>query len=365
MNSVATIYNPESDGNKRDIKRNGRIKTLDKFKKIVRHGLTDGGWVHETTNYEGQQISLEDIANNVYNNNPDVIAIVSGDGLVGLSLTEITKCYQKKKKEIPPIACLGKGKHNNLVKNLKIKNYYKFLDNVVQSEKVSDLTVKGIKMIRIKDEISGNEHLSFSAGTGLNISLLEEIYTLKHLPFKSLNVGYVLIRAAISAFIDGEYYKKFDHKRKLEITGEGIGGKEIHLEGDWLGIAAQSINSLGIPKIFEPRIFRNAETEGMFHAIGTTVGFRKLAKYSLPLALGESPYYKDKATNDVKAILELNNQFKWMRIENKEQPFGFTFGGETKYQGEPLITTELYLGVDKCVYFVIDDFKKKKLTKKV
>ena len=277
---------------------------------------------------------------------PDVFAIDGGDGTVSTVLASLERHWNGE--DFPLITVLKGGTYDILGRKLNVDNPFKHLANIVQCEDVDDLTVKGIKMMRVSDD-SNNEHLTFSSGVGFPVKLLEEAYKKKHL--KYIRIAIMTIRALGSAIIGGEYYQMFNKRQKLLVTSKGHKGEVEQVE-DWLGIVAQSIDSLGIPKYLpQPRVFRNAESEGRFHGVGIAMDFRKFLMYFPAVYAGETVHYKDREADEIKPVLTLNKQLKSLKIE-ADQPFKYQFSGELEFDGKPCQTRELNIDAGKNFYFI-------------
>ena len=345
MISVGVFTNLKSGKNRLDIQRYGQSKRLKKCRSII----GNEGEVYVTGDSEDYMLDLENKVTQACRDKPDVVAIDGGDWTISTVLTMLEKHWQED--ELPPVALLGGGTFNNLPKRMDIKKPFEYLQNIVDSEELNDLTVQGIKMMRVNDD-SSHEHLSFSTGVGFPVELLEEIYRKKHL--KYFWIATMTLRAVGSAIVNGDYCQKFNKKQRMVVTGEGNGG-ELYKEDKWLGLVAQSIESLGIPKYLpQPRIFRKAESEGRFHAIGTTLDFRELLMYMPAIYAGKSVQYRDSLTDEFHSVLSLNKQLKSIKIQSEEL-FKYQSCGELSYGDKPFKTRELYIDAGKSIDFIKDD----------
>lgn len=336
MISVALFTNLKSGRNRRDKRR------LKKFSSII----GDCGNLYVTGRSSDFLADLENKVMQACEDKLDIIAIDGGDGTMSTVLSLLEQHWDSG--ELPPIAPLNGGTFNILSRRLKVKDSFKYLNTIVESEEVNNLIVKGIKMMRVSDD-SGHKHLSFSSGVGFPVDLLEEAYKKKHL--KYFRIGLMAIKALGSAIVGGKYYQQFNKRRKMLVTGEGHAG-EISIEENWLGIMAQSIDSLGIPKYLpQPKIFRNAETDGRFHGVGVAMDFRKFLIYFPAIYTGESVHYKDRESEEIKPVLALDKQLKSLKIQS-EEAFKYHFSGELEFDGQPCLTRELNIDAGKNVYFI-------------
>jgi len=350
MVTVGLFTNKKSGKNKLDFKRYGDNLRIKKLKKIIK----DKGQVYETGASKDYMADLEDKIKQVCKDEPDIIAIDGGDGSISTVLTMLDKFWNYD--GIPPVAIIEGGTFNVLAKEMDIKKPFKYLENIIATDDADELTTKGINMMRVKDNL-GHDQLSFSAAIGFPIDILEEFYKKKHL--KYFRVGLMAIRTLGSAIVDGSYYKKFDNKQKIKVTTKGNSGKIITLEDEWLGLMAQSTKSFGMPqslsKLFQPRTFRNAETEGRFHAVGMTIDFRKFLQYLPSILIGDSTTYTDWEGRQERRVLELDKQLSELTLES-EKPIKYQFNGELNFGSEPCKANEIYITADKHRKFIQDDF---------
>ncbi len=347
MVSVGLFTNLKSGKNMLDLKIYGQNRRLKKFRSIVKDG--DRGKVYATGNMQDYMTDLESKVQEAYRDSPEVIAIDGGDGTISTVLTTINKYWQE---DIPPIAIIDGGTFNVLAKRFDIKRSLKYLQAIANSDDLNKLAVRGINMMHVYDD-SGNDHLSFSAGVGMPVDFLEETYKKKHLKF--VRVGLMALRLIGSTLVEGDYYKRFNRKKRLNVVAQGHNG-EIAKEDGWLGIIAQSIETLGLPKFLpEPKLFRKAETEGRFYAIGTTVGLGKFLQYLPAIYSGDSPSYTDQITEQVSPVLALDHQLKEMKILSDE-PFKYQFNGELSFCRKSCLTRELHITAGKNVNFIVNDF---------
>ncbi len=343
MVSVGLFTNLKSGQNRIDFQRYGQNRRISKFRTII----GDHGKVYTTGDTKEYLTDLETKVQEAYKDKPDIIAIDGGDGTVSTVLTAISRYWQ----EPPPVAVIAGGTFNVLARRLNAKKPPKYLQNIVNSEDINKLTVRGINMMNVYDDY--NNHLSFSAGVGLPVDLLEEVYAKKHL--KYLRVALMALRMVGSAIIDGGYCQRFNQKKRLNIIAQGHNG-EIVQEENWLGVMAQSIETLGIPSFLpQPKLFRKAETENRFHAVGTILDFRKLLQYLPAIYSGAAPSFTNELTEETTPVFALNHQLKEIRIQS-EEAFKYQFNGELTFGKHRCRTRELYITAGKNVNFIADDF---------
>jgi len=350
MISVGLISNLKSGKNLRDILRYGKSRRLQRLRKIVRDGNT--GALYVTGKSEHYLEELEQKVMILCEDRPLVVAIDGGDNTQATVTTMIEKHWVGD--ELPIFAMLGGGSFRLLFKRLGVKNSYDYLEKIVRSNDVNDFSVEGIEMMRIRDD-SKREHLCFSTGTGLPVTLLDEVYQRKS--WRNVSVAWMIARTLLSAAFNGTYYKRFDVHRKMRINAEGHVG-ELCKEGEWLGVIAHSISTLGIPRYFpKPRLFEDAETKERFHAVGTKADIKTLLKYILPIYMRDRPHYFNRDRKEVIPVLDLDHQLKEMTIQS-EEPFVYQFNGDSTIENLPCMTRELYIHSGRNLNFIKDEFKK-------
>lgn len=347
MVSVGLFTNVNSGKNILDLRRYGKNRRIKRLRSIVKDG--NKGKIYITGKTRDYMTDLESKIQEAYQDRPDVIAIDGGDGTISTVLSTLNKYWQE---ELPPIAIIEGGTFNVLEKRLDIKNPFNYLQNITRTDDVNNLTLGGVNMMHVYDD-SGNDHLSFSVGVGLPVYLLEEVYQKKHM--KYLRVALMMLRMIGSALVDGEYQQKFNKKAKIQVTAQGHNG-EITKQANWLAIMAQSIDTMGLPKFLpKSKLFRKAETEDRFQAIGSTLEFRKLLQYFPAIYTGDSPSLTDSSTDEITPVLTLDHQLKDMKLQS-EEPFRYQFNGELSYGRKACITRELYITAGKNINFIKDDF---------
>lgn len=355
MVSVGLFTNLKSGKNLLDLELYGRNRRIKRLRKIIKNN----GEVYVTGKTKDYLSDLENKVQQVCKDNPEVIAIDGGDGTVSTVLTMLDKYWGAE--ELPPVAIIEGGTFNVLAKEMELVKPFKYLENIVKTGNVDNLKIKGINMMRMRDDL-GHNQLSFSVAVGFPIDLMEELYRHKHTKFMGLDLKYAwigLLAAKIwcSAYISGGYYKKFDKKQKIKVTSMGNSGKTYMQEEDWLGVIAQSITSIGIPKfISQPRTFRHAETEGMFHAVGTTLDFKTFLDYFRRVYFGDSITFTD-WEGQTRKVLELDKQLKELKLES-ERPIRYQFNGELSFGSQPCKANEIYITADRHRKFIKDEFPK-------
>lgn len=346
MVSVGLFTNVKSG----QLDRYSKHRRLKKLGNIVKDGNHGRLYVTGTTkDYLGD---LEKMALQAAKDQPNIIAIDGGDGTVSTVLTALDKHVGK---NLPPIALIPGGTFNILAKRMKISDSFAYLENIVKTQNTDDLTVKGINMMRVVNSKS-YEHLSFSAGVGLPVDLLEAVYQKKHM--KYIRVGLMAARIILSSLVQGDYYQKFNKHRRLNISAKGNADKVFDDgEGRWLAVLAQTIDYIGTPAFLpKSKLFRKAETEGRFQAVGTKLSLNKFLQYLPAIYAGDSVYYNSEESEDKIPVLGLDKQLKEIMIQS-ETPFRYQFNGELSFGREPCLTKELYIYADRCINFIENDFK--------
>lgn len=354
MISIGLLASLKSGENKLDFEKYGQYRRLKRLKKIIQDGNYGKAYVTGKSNDYLKEV--EDQVKQLCRDRPDVVALYCGDGGMLTFLTALEKHWPEK--ELPLIAHPKGGSFGVVANRLNITDPFTYLDNIVQSDSVNDLTVEGIKMMRVKDD-SGYEHLSFSAGMGFPVRLLREINEKKHL--KNIRTAEICLRVIWSAIFNGEYYRKYDEKHRIIVTEENHAGEIRTKEADWLGILAQSIESMGTPRwVPQPKIFRKAEkTDDAFHTVGMTVDFKKFLLNLPVIYAGESGTYRDKNTNENQRILRIDKQTKSLKLQS-EKPFSYQSCGELSFGHKPCLTRELHIGECKKILFIGEEIRIKK-----
>lgn len=346
MISVGLLASLKSGENKLDFIKYGQYRKLKRLKKIIKDG--NYGKAYLTGKSDDYLREVEDQVKLLCRDKPDIVALYCGDGGMLSFLTALEKYWPEEK--LPLIAHPKGGSFGVVANRLNIVDPFTYLKNIVESESIDNLTIEGIKMMRVKDD-SGYEHLSFSVGMGFPVTFLQEINKEKHL--KNIRTAKICLRVIFSALFNGEYYRRYDKKHKIIITQENYAGETSVEENDWLGILCQSIESLGVPKwILQPKIFRKAEkTDEAFHTVGTTIDFKKFL-LNLPIIYtGESGTYRDKDTNENQRILHIDKQTKSLKLQS-EKPFAYQSCGELSFGCKPCLTRELHIGGCKKILFI-------------
>lgn len=356
MISVGLLASLKSGENKLDFAKYGQYRRLKRFKKIIRDGNIGKAYITGKSNDYLREV--DDQVKLLCRDKPDVVALYCGDGGMLTFLTAIEKYWPEQK--LPLIAHPKGGSFGVVANRLNITDPFTYLKNIVESESTDDLTVEGIKMMRVRDD-SGYEHLSFSAGMGFPVTLLQEINKKKHL--KNIRTAEICLRVVFSALFNGEYYKRYDEKRRIIVTQENHAGEISMEENNWLGILCQSIESLGVPKwIPQPKIFRKAEkTDEAFHTVGLTIDLKRFLLNLPVIYVGESGTYRDKNTNENQRILRIDKQTKSLKLQS-EKPFPYQSCGELSFGYKPCLTKELHIGGCKKILFIGEEVNTNKKT---
>lgn len=355
MISIGLLASLKSGENKLDLAKYGHYRRLRKLRKIIKDGNYGKAYITGQSNDYLKEV--EDQVKQLCQDKPDVVALYCGDGGMLTFLTALEKHWPGEK--LPLIAHPKGGSFGVVASRLNITNPFTYLNNIVQSESIDDLTVEGIKMMRVRDD-SGYEHLSFSAGMGFPVRLLKEINEKKHL--KNIRTAEICLRVIFSAIFNGEYYKRYDEKHRIIVTEENHAGEIRTEEANWLGILAQSIESVGVPRWApQQKIFRKAEkTDDDFHTVGMTIDFKRCLLNLPVIYTGESGTYRDKNTNENRRILQIDKQTKSLKLQS-EEPFYYQSCGELSFGYKPCLTRELHIGGCKKILFIgeeIDTNKK-------
>ncbi len=336
MVNVALLSNLKSGKNLKDKKDRGLPRRVRKFDSII----GDRGKIYFTGRNGDYRDELERNIEQICKDRPDVVIAEGGDAT---AMTVFTFLEKLRPEDYNPLgASLPGGTFCILPKKrLKVENPNKYLSDIVKTSKndaAHRFTIDEIPVMKVKDD-SGNEHLSFSVGMGFPVTMLEEIYKKKKLKyFRLIMMG---IKALGSAIIDGKYYRKFDKSQRLKVTLiDNNGNKEVY-ERDWLGIMAQSITTIGLPKSIDKVFLKAEKSSDMFHAVGTDLNFRGVLKYCIPIATGDSPGYQDRSTGEWIRVLPLNHQVRSMNVEGDK--FHYQFNGELTYGPDLCVTNNLQI----------------------
>jgi hypothetical protein len=327
---IALVGNINSGVNVSDYRKYGRY---DSFNKLARMVKNYGGRVYVTGNSYDYFSEAERQIELVCKYLPRVVIIHSGDGgAVVTFITLLIKSWPNKKQPFPLLALLDGGSFGVLANRLNANDSVQQVKDILNAEKLSDLAVKDIKLMRVEDD-SGKTHYSFSVGVGFPVRLLQEAYKKKHL--KNLRVvmmtGRAIGSATLSTFLKTEYYRIFEGQQKMTVTTTNHDDDDETFKAEWLGIIAQTINSVGLPKgiPYRQKLFWKAEeAENTFHAIGVDYGFRRLLWEAPRIYIGEAGTYRDRETNQERRVLLLDKQVKSLEISSSEESFEFQSSGD-------------------------------------
>lgn len=356
MISVGLLASLQSGENKLDFAKYGKYRKLRKLRKIIRDGNIGRAYITGKSNDYLREV--EDQVKLLCRDKPDVVALYCGDGGMLTFLTALEKYWPEPK--LPLIAHPKGGSFGVIARRLNIGDPFVYLKHIVESENINDLTVEEIKMMRVKDD-TGYEHLSFSAGMGFPVMLLNEINKKKHL--KNIRTAEICLHVIFSALYNGEYYKRYDKKHRIIVTEENYAGKISTEENNWLSIMCQSIESLGVPNwVPQPKIFRKAEkTDDAFHTVGATIDLKRFLLNLPVIYTGESGTYRDKNTNENERILRLDKQTKSLKLQSEEM-FAYQSCGELSFGHKPCLTRELQIGNCQKILFIAEEANTHKKT---
>lgn len=342
------LASKNSGGNKSDINQYSQYITLHKLKKMIED---HGGRVLITGNSHDYISEVETQVMIACQHKPDIIYLLCGDGGILTFLTALITYWPYTEAPFPLIAHPKGGTFGILADRLNIHDPIEYVKNILKIKKLCDLTVKDIKMMRIEDD-SSYSHISFSVGTGFPVKLLEEAYKKKHL--KNVRVALMTLRSIYSAILKSDYHRRFDGLQKMTLTAQSHAGELETIEKEWLGIAAQSISSLGLPRFMPYReglFWKSEQAEDTFHAIGIDYNFRRFLRHVPTIFLGEADTYRDPETNEKRQTLALDKQLKSLIID-AEYPFPFQTCGELSLGPRPCITSKLYIHAYKSIRFI-------------
>jgi diacylglycerol kinase family enzyme len=328
--------------NARSNKRNkAKIKTL---RQIVK----GKGEVIET--YKPQD--LEKAIDYVIKYKPEVTLPDGGDGMQLLFYTMFIKKWPNAV-PIPPMAVSPSGTWNILAKHvdMKPKQWHSYLEHIVETP-LDELSTQDVGLIKIRD-YERRLLYGFTFGTGLPVSILNEYYTAKEL--KTIKLASMLGKFTMSAMFKhmpilskaarffvkenistGKFFDRFAEKRRYKLTNKK--GKTI--ETSLLGIMAQTVPSLGLPKC---NIFYRATNTEKFHVLGT--------KHDILEALVLSPalYTGNMHLLSPEHLIDL--QTDYFKIESDER-FNYQVNGDLEYLGEEFNTNQVELSHGRRIHLI-------------
>lgn len=285
--------------------------------KVLRKLLGNKGILFSTKTKD----DLEKIVSNLHTHNPEKVILDGGDGTLTVFLGLLLQ-YWPEEKPLPPFGLMAGGTFNILSRQCKVRNPKKYLAEIINSSE-EELYYQNVDMMKIEDN-NGLASYGFSFGTGMPITLLEEYY--KHKKLKLLKVAFMISRILFSGMFRHKYYEKFNQKEVLEIKA-GIDGKEIGAKMPFLGLMAQTIESIGIK--FSRPFYKAGLRPNYFHAIGTGMELSDLMYYALPL------YFGKQVPN-----VQLDLQAESLDIK-AEHPVRYQVNGELELLGKPYLANEI------------------------
>lgn len=297
--------------------KNSGKNLRDKFRiNRMRKFVGDRGEVFATNSVD----HLEMIVSELHNmHRPERIRVVldGGDGM-SCQFVKLLSKYWPKPEPLPAVGLLPSGTMNFLPKECGIKKGKKYMKSILES-KEEELFYQDIDFMKIKDN-NDVESYGFSFGVGAPITLLEEWN--KHKKLKALQVGFILSRLLASKMLGvskiwrQKYYDMFNQKQHIHAYA-GTNGSTVEWDSDFLGIMAQSIKSIGLPK--SKMFYRAQQSAGNFHALGTSVELIEVLPYIVPLYLGKKV-----------PIMDIDMQTNYFSVSS-EQPIKYQVNGELEY----------------------------------
>ncbi len=267
---------------------------------------------------------LEERISGLHKLNPESITVDGGDGTMLTFFTTFVKHWPKFK-EFPPFAIIPGGTWNVMARHADIskRKWKEYLTGIIKSRK-EDLSLQDIGLIRVRDN-EWAETYGFSYGMGLPITLLEEYYTAKYL--KEAKLAAMILHMVGSAMVDGEFYRKFAGKHAVKVSN----GSGIEREASVLGLMAQSVPSVGLPK---SHMFYQATHSERFHVLGAEIDIIELLIQSPALYLGKMHLLSKLG------IIDLQTDHYKIR---SEEPFRYQVNGDMSYLGKGLVANEVTL----------------------
>lgn len=310
MVSTVVFTNPNAKSNLFD---KTRIKTIERI-------VGSNGAVIATRNLD----DLESRLSNIYKSNPETITLDGGDGTLLTFFTTFMKHWPKFK-DLPPFAIIPGGTWNVMAKHADIskRKWKEYLTSIVNAKK-EDLSLQDIGLIKVKDD-KWVETYGFSYGMGLPITLLEEYYTAKYL--KAAKLAAMIAQLIGSAMVDGEFYRKFAGKYNVKVSN----GSDIERETSVLGLMAQSVPSVGLPK---SNMFYQATHSERFHVLGAEMDIIELLVQSPALYLGKMHLLSKLG------IIDLQTDHYKIR---SEEPFKYQVNGDMNFLGKEFRANEVTL----------------------
>lgn len=267
---------------------------------------------------------LESKLSSLHKSNPDVIALDGGDGTLLTFFTTLIK-YWPKFKDMPPFAIIPGGTWNVMAKHAGISKgkWKEYLADIVSS-RMEDLSLQDVGLIKVRDN-NWAETYGFSYGMGLPITLLEEYYTAKYL--RTAKLASMMVQLIGSAMVDGEFYRRFAGRQTVKVSN----GSGIERETSLLGLMAQTVPSVGLPK---SHMFYQATHSERFHVLGAEVDIIELLIQSPALYLGKVHLLNKLGLIDL--------QTDHYRITS-EAPFKYQVNGDMNFLGKEFRANEITL----------------------
>jgi diacylglycerol kinase family enzyme len=315
MHKIAVIVNPRSGHNLADKWRIWRIRSL------IPRDL-----VYPTKSLQ----ELDQVAAELPQKKPDIVAIDGGDGTISTVVGAIAK-YWPKEQSLPAFAFLRGGTFNALPKYVGIDKGLPYLKNIIETPPEL-LFFQDVDLMEIEDN-HGSKALGFSFGIGLPVLLLEEFYKKKKKKWKYLRVAFMLLKLFCSTAVNGTYFKQFDQHIPLKVGGE---------EGNWSAVMCQSIPTFGMPKC--SMFYRAGISHGKFHVLGTDASLKDIGWYATAIYGGKYV-----------PITQLDLQTDSLTIKGNSE-FTYQVNGELEYWGQKCVASEVRirhgvtLKVAKAVY---------------
>lgn len=294
--------------------KNSGKNRIDKFRiHRMRKFVGDRGEVFATNSVE----QLELIISEIYRYKPKQIISDGGDG-TQCQIVKLLKRYWPENEALPALGILPGGTINVLAKECGIKKSKKYMKSILES-KEEELFYQDIDFMKITDN-NNVESYGFTFGVGAPITLLEESYKRKR--WKAAQVGLIIARLLASKIFGSskiwreKYYNLFNQKQHIHAHA-GTNGSTVEWDDNFLGIMAQSIKSIGLPK--SKMFYRAQQSAGNFHVLGTPVDLIELIPYFIPMYLGKKV-----------PGMNIDVQTSYFNVSS-EQPIKYQVNGELEH----------------------------------
>lgn len=239
---VFVLYNPRSKKNRSDPELASRLREV----------------VGKRTPVRGPQTleELDELAVELREARPEVLAICGGDGTYHRVVTALVKAYQGD--ALPQLALLRGGTMNTIPNGLGLprRRSEQLLRRVIESR--DSLKVERRAVLRV------GERYGFLFGTGAVYGFLAEYYRSKN-P-NALIAARTLAMGSVSAFWGGSAIKRIHDPfvGSVELPG-GV----VWEERPYLTVAGGALDQIGLG--FRP-FHRSSERPGAFHLVGVHAG---------------------------------------------------------------------------------------------